>query len=241
METHFGGGLRSGFSGAEEIMPGRADFLVELRGFEPMAIARAGRSRAIAKSQANNFMAASTRSSLRSAVSRPGRDVRSVDDQRYLRHDAVGITNVQLGDDCREPGSRFCGRAHHNDQLVDARAAFLLKQFDDLRQLRPVPGRSPVPSRPIRSFGRALALRPGDPRYVKVRHDLNSVETPARPSLATTGASALTSCACSNRNASRNPRFEPDPGNSHTTPALIEAGRHIAPRAQDPPTSMPSC
>jgi hypothetical protein len=36
-------------------------------------------------------------------------DLRSVDDQRYLRDDAVGTTNAQLGDDCREPGPRFCG------------------------------------------------------------------------------------------------------------------------------------
>jgi hypothetical protein len=33
------------YSVAEEILPGRADFLVELRGFEPMAIAGAARSR----------------------------------------------------------------------------------------------------------------------------------------------------------------------------------------------------
>ena len=35
------------YSVAEEIMPGRADFLVELRGFELMAIAGTARSRAI--------------------------------------------------------------------------------------------------------------------------------------------------------------------------------------------------
>jgi hypothetical protein len=35
------------YSVAEEIMPGHADFLVELRGFEPMPIAGTVRSRAI--------------------------------------------------------------------------------------------------------------------------------------------------------------------------------------------------
>ena len=34
-------------------------------------------------------------------------DVRAVDDQRYLRRDAVGIINAQLGDDCCEPGPHF--------------------------------------------------------------------------------------------------------------------------------------
>ena len=33
--------------------------------------------------------------------------VRAVDDQRYLRRDTVGISNVQLGDDGCEPGTQF--------------------------------------------------------------------------------------------------------------------------------------
>jgi hypothetical protein len=53
--------------------------------------------------------------------------------------------------DCRheaafaQPSQRCACRmrkpARHNDQLGDARAAILLKQFDDLRQLRPAPRR----------------------------------------------------------------------------------------------------
>jgi hypothetical protein len=73
-----------------------------------MAIAGAGRSRAIGTPLGQQF-----HGGIDEVVPQISRfrhqagDVRAVDDQRYLRRDAVGIINAQLGDDCCEPGPHF--------------------------------------------------------------------------------------------------------------------------------------